>query len=129
MKARDGVERRAAGTARVQIIPGGRSQQRLVNYLGGRLIPPPIRAVENRERGAILRTERNRPLLGALALEPFGEVWRPRQRDEGRQARNFPAYFFDHLLDEGMAEGHASKPALTIGDRIEHRGGRSLGFD
>src|SRR5262249_49770610 len=128
METRNRIERRAAGAARVQIVPGGRSQQRLVNHLGGPppppplqavLTPPPTRAVENGERRAILRPERDRPLLGTLALEPFGEVWRRRQGDERRQARNFPADFFDHLLDEEMPEGHAGKPALAIGDRIK----------
>src|SRR6516165_4468858 len=54
MEARDRIERRAAGATRVQIVPGGRSQQRLVNHLGGRLIPPPIRAVESGERSSAL---------------------------------------------------------------------------
>src|SRR5262249_51754353 len=107
VEARNRIERRAAGPMHTQIVPGGRPQQRLPNTLCGRLIPPPIRAVESSERRAILRTERNRPLLGALALEPFGEVRRRRQCDEGCQARNLTADFFDHLLDEEMAEGHA----------------------
>ena len=47
MEARNRIERRATGTARVQIIPGGRSQQRLVNRLGSRLIPPPITMVDS----------------------------------------------------------------------------------
>ena len=30
--------------------------------------------------------------------------------------------FLDHLLDQEIAEGHAGKAALAVGDRVEHRG-------
>ena len=34
-----------------------------------------------------------------------------------------------HLLDQEVAERDPSEPALTVGDRIEHRRGRLAGFD
>src|SRR5262245_49939756 len=104
MEARHGIERSATRRACAQVIPGGRAQQRLTNLLGSRLLPPPIRAIEHGKGGAILGAERNRSLLGALALEPFGEVRCWGQRDERRQARKFTADLFDHLLDQKMAK-------------------------
>ena len=82
---------------------------------------PPVGAVERVERGAILLVERRRGGVAALALEPFGEIGRRRQRHEGGDARNLPRDFLHHLLDEEVTEGHAGQAALAVGDRIEHR--------
>src|SRR5262249_36454969 len=129
VEASDRIKRRAAGGARAQIIPGSRAQQWLLNHPGGRLVPPPLGTVERCKRRAILRPEHNRSCIGALALEPVGEVRGRRQRNEGRQTRDFTADLLDDLLDEKVTKGHPSKPALAVGDRIEHRRRRSLGFD
>ena len=86
--------------------------------------------VEPGKRGAVLR--RRAPCefsVFALAVEPVGEIRRRRQRDEGREPRILARDLLDHLLDQEIAERHAGKPALAVGDRIEHRGRRLVRLD
>ena len=71
---------------------------------------------------AIVIVERGGVVIGALTVEPFGEVRCRRQRHKRADARDLAGNFLDHLLDQKMTEGHATQAALTIGDRIEHGG-------
>ena len=57
-------------------------------------------------------------------FEPAGEARHRRQRDEGLEPRIVARNLLHHLLDQEIAEGHAGKAALAIGDRVEDRGRR-----
>ena len=86
--------------------------------------------VERGQRRAILLVERQRSLHCARSRLSHSAKFGAGDRvTKVRDARHFARNFLDHLLDQEMAEAHAGKPALAIGDRVEHRRRRPLRFD
>ena len=106
-----------------RIIPGRRAQQRLLH----RLARPAATATS--PAGRALASAARSSGVSALEFSDLrsrssqrGEVRRRRQRDEGLEPRILARNLLHHLLDQEIAERHAGKPALAVGDRIEHRG-------
>src|SRR5204862_3521542 len=96
MESGDRVERQAAAVARTRIIPRGGADERFANSFGDIGRTPPAFSVERRQGFAIVVVEDSRAGIGAFALEPFGEIWRRRQRHERAEARYPAGNLLDH---------------------------------
>src|SRR4029077_17098485 len=74
METSDGVDGQAAAIARAQIIPCRRANERFANSFVKVGRAPPALGVECGKSGAIVIVERDGVIVGALTIEPFGEV-------------------------------------------------------
>src|SRR5215213_1769324 len=122
METRDRIKRPAIAAARAQEVRRGGVQQRLLQALGGAVLPP-IGLVEVLQRREVFR-QQDRIVAGALAREPIGKARNRRERHEIREPRKLARNLLYHLLDQEAAEADPAQTALAVRDRIEYRGVR-----
>jgi len=126
--------RRRRAARRGRCARAGNTKRRRGRAARAKSPPTPDRATNLGGRGgkrlAILVVKRERSRVGALALEPFGEIRRRRQRDKVRKCAASPRETSSTTcLMRKLPKLTPARPRLATGDRVEHRRHRPARID